>query len=64
MLGDVEMNTRKHHDDEGDEDVMDLGELGDGDLDSVSGGSFFGTDPDGNSLDKNGLAISPRHSQR
>jgi hypothetical protein len=66
------MNTRKHvhdqsHDqshDQGDEDVMDRSELDDDNLDVVSGGSIFGTDPDGNLLDKNGLAASPRHMSR
>jgi hypothetical protein len=36
---------------------VDGDEIDDGKLESVSGGSFFGTDGDGNLLDKNGLPI-------
>ena len=42
--------------------LSEVQEIDDGELDSVSGGSFFGTDGYGNLLDKNGLAIP--HSER
>ena len=42
--------------------LSEVQEIDDGELDSVNGGSFFGTDGYGNLLDKNGLAIP--HSER